>query len=683
MLKSVFISLFLFLCNSLYAIPTRRLVVLSQKDGTTINAYLVGDEYFHYHMTEDAIPILQSNDGGWYYANINNNEFFPSEMMAHNECQRSGIETQFLKDNYTETKRQSLNRQINLFGKTNRSTIRKITQKRNRTDYIGRKKGLVILVNFANQVFAAQNAQYDYYRMFNEKGYNDNNHVGSVHDYFYDQSYGKLDLDFDIIGPVSLSNNYSFYGGNNVAGQDKNPQAMVREACCLVDDIVDFRQYDWNNDGEVDQVYIIYAGYGEASGGIASTIWPHESYLQYHKDGVLVLDGITINQYACSNELDGNSGSIMRGIGTACHEFSHCLGFPDVYDTDYSGAFGMNGYDLMDSGGHSGPNGLGEVPYGFTAFERWYAGWMEITELPTEYRVDNLFCLNSFPTAYKIVNENYPNEYFIIENHQNKKWFSYIGSSEAPHGMMITHIDYDENAWRLNQVNPNKYHQRMSIIPADNSYGEYISSSKHYYLSQDEIKGDFFPGLRNIVRMSSASHKETGGELFNENVGNSKWMNVIIDNIQENNEIISFTTGNIQVPSIVNAYKNNNIIVVSWSSIKEAETYSLELVGIISLFPRKFETLTIDDIKETNYTFKDINYPQCTVRVRCKNEFASSEWSEYTKAIEDPDGIEYIETDENQNYELYSIDGLKVLKLHNRGIYIQKENGQTKKIYIR
>ena len=103
MLKSVFISLFLFLCNSLYAIPTRRLVVLSQKDGTTINAYLVGDEYFHYHMTEDAIPILQSNDGGWYYANINNNEFFPSEMMAHNECQRSGIETQFLKDNYTET----------------------------------------------------------------------------------------------------------------------------------------------------------------------------------------------------------------------------------------------------------------------------------------------------------------------------------------------------------------------------------------------------------------------------------------------------------------------------------------------------------------------------------------------------------------------------------------------------
>lgn len=665
------------------AVPVRKHLELLQTDGSQLNAFLIGDEYFHYHLTEDAIPILQSNGGAWYYAYIINNEFVSSEMMAHNEGQRTDIEVQFLKDNYTVDHLQFLSKKINELGEVNRSNTRKNTFQKEKTDHFGRKKGLVILVNFANQVFATQNAQYDYHRMFNEQGYNDNNHIGSVHDYFYDQSYGKFELDFDVVGPVTLANNYSYYGGNNVAGQDKNPQAMVREACSLVDDIVDFNQYDWNEDGEVDQVFIIYAGYGEASGGIASTIWPHKSYLQYHKDGILILDGVTINQYACSNELDGNSGTIRRGIGTPCHEFSHCLGFPDVYDTDYSGAFGMNGYDLMDSGAHNGPNSLGEIPYGFSAFERWYAGWMDITELSPNTRINNLFSVNSFPIAYKIINENFPDEYFIIENHNNRNWFSYVGRLEAPHGMMITHIDFDENAWRLNKVNPNIYHQRMSIIPADNSYGEYNSSSRHYYLSQDEIKGDFFPGLRNVHRMSSVSHKETGGELFHENEDNSYQMNVIIDNIIESNEVISFTTGYIIVPSAITAYINNNRLVVSWDTVEEAETYSVELVGIISFFPRKFETITIDDINTTCYTFDNINYPQCTIRVRSKNEFASSDWSDYIKAIDNSDGIECIEIEESQNSDFYSMDGIKVVKPLKRGIYIQKEKNQTKKIYIR
>lgn len=127
---------------------------------------------------------------------------------------------------------------------------------------------------------------------------------------------------------------------------------MIIEACQLVDDKVNFKDYDWDGDGEVDQVFVIYAGYGEHAGAPSNTIWPHESSLGNRS---IMLDGVRINTYACSSELNGNSGQVMAGIGTPCHEFSHCLGFPDLYDTDYSGAFGMSYWDVMNSGSHSGP----------------------------------------------------------------------------------------------------------------------------------------------------------------------------------------------------------------------------------------------------------------------------------------------------------------------------------------
>ena len=38
-------------------------------------------------------------------------------------------------------------------------------------------------------------------------------------------------------------------------------------------------------------------------------------------------------------------------------------------------------WDLMDGGSYNGPNDMGEVPAPFTSFERWWAGWMELTEL--------------------------------------------------------------------------------------------------------------------------------------------------------------------------------------------------------------------------------------------------------------------------------------------------------------
>lgn len=47
---------------------------------------------------------------------------------------------------------------------------------------------------------------------------------GSVRDYFHDQSDGQFDFDIDVVGPVTVSKNYAYYGGNNLYGDDNHPE---------------------------------------------------------------------------------------------------------------------------------------------------------------------------------------------------------------------------------------------------------------------------------------------------------------------------------------------------------------------------------------------------------------------------------------------------------------------------
>lgn len=101
-----------------------------------------------------------------------------------------------------------------------------------------------------------------------------------MHDYFYNQSYGQFDLTFDVVGPVTVSKNMKAYGGNNSNKEDIDPAGMVVEACKLAASKVNFADYDWDKDGEVDQVYVIYAGYGEASTDIEDTIGPTSGKLK-------------------------------------------------------------------------------------------------------------------------------------------------------------------------------------------------------------------------------------------------------------------------------------------------------------------------------------------------------------------------------------------------------------------
>ncbi len=481
-----------------FAVPAKpgltRLLTLS--NGSTVMATLVGDEHGHYWL---------GTDGKAY-------------QSAGNDVYQS-VDLQAVKQHGAQ-RRAAANQR-----RTRRLAPRKVGEVGSIT---GDKKGIIILVNFTDVSFTATQA--DFNNLANTPNYVSGNYKGSMYDYFYAQSDGQFRLTFDVVGPYTLSQNCAYYGGNNSRGNDLRPGAMVKEAIQLANNDVNYANYDWDGDGTVEQVYVVYAGKGEADGGADDTIWPHEWDLKSATGSSIKLDGKTINTYACGGEQDGQTGA-TAGIGTMCHEFSHCLGYPDFYDTDYSGGQGMFQWDLMDSGSY---NDGGYQPAGYTSYERWVAGWKEPIELVNTQSISNMKALQDTGSdTYIIYNNGNRNEYFLLENRQKTGW----DSSLPGKGLLILHVDYSSSAWSNNTPNDVPSHQRMTWIPADNQY-QYQTSNGSKYYTTDGMKNDPFPyGTVNAFGKSTTP----AASLYNNNSDGTKYLDSSVENITQNSDgTISF-----------------------------------------------------------------------------------------------------------------------------------------------
>ncbi|MBR5919524.1 MAG: M6 family metalloprotease domain-containing protein, partial [Prevotella sp.] len=337
-----------------------------------------------------------------------------------------------------------------------------------------------------------------------------------------------------------------YYGGNDENGDDEHPAEMVIEACKKADAAVNFADYDWDGDGEVDQVYVIYAGASEANGGDKDSVWPHAfSLSEARKDGdgegAITLDGVYIDTYACSNELQPDidyqtntfKGWILNGIGTICHEFCHCLGYPDFYDTNYQNS-GMGYWDLMDSGLYNGDNYNGYCQAGFTSYERWVAGWKEPIELKEDTEVTGMKSLQDGGDTYVIYNDGNRNEFFLLENRQ----FTGIWDEKLPgKGLLILHVDYNEYAWWNNTVNTTKNHERMTWIAADNDKAYERKHGQNYYDYYD-MENDPYPYRKNNSFSNTSTPAAT---VFNKNTDGSKKLNKSVKEITQNSDgTISF-----------------------------------------------------------------------------------------------------------------------------------------------
>ena len=325
----------------------------------------------------------------------------------------------------------------------------------NRTNiYTGEKRQLVVLASFSDLDFRQAEPLPIWERIFNEPNFKEDSYYGSVHDYFYDQSNGKFKLQFDLYA-IKVNNEHAVYRSTDY--DDSNAALLIIDLVNSLKDIItDWAPYDWDNDGNIDQLFVLYAGMGQSNGGDRNTIWPNQASLRFYDHDPITVSSngkdYYIDKYGCFPEY----GNISVSFGTLCHEFGHCLGLPDFY---YDSISILDSWDIMDHGNY---NNNGYCPPCYSAQERMLLGWLDVTELTEPTSIIDMPALSDAPVAYMIRNDNYPDEYYILENRQKKGWDQSLPGS----GLVIFHIDYDKDRWT--QGIPNTYVDKCyAIIPAN------------------------------------------------------------------------------------------------------------------------------------------------------------------------------------------------------------------------
>lgn len=482
--KLLFILSMLMVGTAIHAVPAKRGIwkTFTLKTGQTVQVQLCGDEFLHFWEDKDGNRYSYDTSDGLKPAN-----------MAQLRTRAQVMRQQACPDNIIK---KSL-----LTGANGSTSLTRASS------YMGKKRCLILLAQFSDKKFTMNDPKAFYNRVANEPGFSEGNFKGSVADYFKAQSNGKFEMNFDVMGPYTLGEQ-AYYGKNEGDQQDVNVQAMI--SGCLgkaASEGIDFSPYDWDGDGEMEMVFVVYAGRGEATGGDVNTIWPHKGRMT----NPVKCGNKTLTNYACSNELSVSNE--VDGIGTICHEFSHCFGYPDAYDVNYTDLYGMGTWDLMCQGNY---NGNGFTPAGYTAYEKYAAGWITPIELKENTSVSGMKPLAEGGDAYIFKNPNNSDEYYLIENRQKKGWDAGLAGS----GIIINHIDYDLKAWNYNIPNSMMAgindHERITLIPADN-----VKSDKNE-------ENDPWPyGNKNRL----ANNTTPACNTYNLNTDGTKLMNIILSDM--------------------------------------------------------------------------------------------------------------------------------------------------------
>ena len=468
------ILLAVFLQQGVMAIPADpQPKTVRQPGGTTLTVLMRGDEHGHVLLSEDGFPLIYNTSKRQFeFARLSKNKLVASGISASNPNQRNAQAKAYV----ASADRQQMLKASLTAGMARPKVRRTYTEPNGYTHpmisnfpTMGHMKTLCLLIQFSDVKFSSiSNPQEFYTNLLNQKGFTYSNGAnGSVRDFYNDASMGMFDPEWDVVGPITLSNAATYYGTDSPS-QDAHMGEAVKEAVEKAHDMgVDFSQYDYDNDGVVDNIAIIYAGYGEADDPNGKEfIWPHAANMEENWGISIAEDGKKISHYFCSNEVRYNSDANVKvptGIGTVVHEFGHVLGLPDLYDVSYNMVssmlqYGLYYWDTMAAGSYS--NNMNTPPT-FSSYERMVLGWMKPQDVSAD--IDSIACLPNLAESNKALRVKVPgtdSEYFMLEYRQQKGWDKYI----YDHGLLVWHIDEVDSLWKRNTINIDPTHQHVDLV---------------------------------------------------------------------------------------------------------------------------------------------------------------------------------------------------------------------------
>ena len=507
-------------CLHSMAIPAHRgSVMMPQPDGTMLSVCLEGDEFYHFNTTTDGYTIMLNEAGAYVYARQDGMSLVATQVLAHDAGNRSAEENTLLA---------GMSKYLVDESEVAQAHVRRARRAVDLSNFdFENFRGCVILIDFSDKQFASDNPKEFYTEMFSSDGFTgyydpitgrDVSCPGSVHDYFKDQSDGAFQPPFDVYGPYRAT--YGTSGNVQArAAQCQNLASTIfPNVLKKADADIDYSKYDNNADGKIDMVYFLVAGYSSSySGNNSGYLWPHASNLSWTYKSY---DGKWIDRYACSTELYGFESTpstvTVEGIGTVAHEFSHVLGLPDFYDTDYGQSGGEShhprGWDLMAGGGD---DNYGRSPVGYTFYERYALGWAKATTLVTPGAYE-LEAVNTGRSGY-ILRTPVKDEFFTIENRQKTGWDAYLPG----HGMIVTRVDSTNlSVWSNNKVNCNPAHNYFEMLRAGNT-------------TSGDLGSDPFPGTSGNVMLTNDTYPNLATWA-----GYANELNII--NIAERDGLITF-----------------------------------------------------------------------------------------------------------------------------------------------
>ncbi|MBR1725377.1 MAG: M6 family metalloprotease domain-containing protein [Muribaculaceae bacterium] len=484
------------------AIPAKRgFQTYTQSDGSQISVQAMGDEFFHFFVSQDGLPVGVTEQGDFHYMTATG----VSSVMAHNVMDRNSAELSFIEDQRASMKEAQM---MPACAKARQASARPRKAGKTQVPTLGSPRVPILLVQYTDKKMCHTMTEF-------ETQYK--NGAKSVYQYFVDQSNGKFTPQYDLYGIYDLPQKRAYYGGNQ-GQKDSCVATMVCHAIDVAGDDIDWSRYDNDGDGEADVCVVVYAGVGEAQATytVPSSIWPCQWNLETaasYGDGTgpKTLNGVTINRFAVFNEISGkrDDGTIMDGIGTFCHEFSHCLGLPDFYATNTSFNYGMSNWSLMDYGSYNGGSVSGDTPIGYSAYEKNFMGWLDyiIPVNNTHYTLP-VFNNKSEETdqAIQITSHLNKNEYYILENRRQQGWDQYIPDE----GVLITHFTYIADRWEDNT--PNNYDiQLATVVPADNLLSKNTENADCYGENNHELTPTSTPAMTLNMGANGQLASSTGG----------------------------------------------------------------------------------------------------------------------------------------------------------------------------